>query len=72
MREPNVTISHGKRRLGVQVGGTAIRYATSVEIVQPSREVTTGDWVNVERCGDPVVRIEIPLRYVSFLESGKS
>lgn len=66
MREQNVVLQQGRRRFGVVVGGVPMAFATNVEIVRPTEERTSPDgWRIVEPDGDPVVRIEVPLRYVT-------
>lgn len=66
MPEQNVVLRQGRRRFGVVVGGVPMAFATNVEIVRPTEERISPDgWRIVEPVGDPVVRIEVPLRYVT-------
>lgn len=66
MPEKNVVLRQGRRRFGVVVGGVPMAFATNVEIIRPIKERISPDgWRIVEPDGDPVVRIEMPLRYVT-------
>lgn len=65
MPEKNVVLRQGKRRFTVRVGGVPMGYVTGVEIIRPIKERIVDGWRTAEPDGDPVVRIEVPLRYVT-------
>ncbi|WP_131798282.1 hypothetical protein [Devosia elaeis] len=67
MLEKNVVVKQSRRRLSVLVDGVPAAYVTNVEIVRPTKERVSPDgWRIVEPDGDPVVRIEVPLRFVTL------
>lgn len=70
-KKDTIRVSRRKGRFRVTISDDVHRGllpgVTNVEIVRPTKERVSPDgWRIVEPDGDPVVRIEIPLRFVTL------
>lgn len=69
-KKDTIRISRRKGRFRVAISDDVHRGllpgVTNVEIVRPIKERIVDGWRTAEPDGDPVVRIEVPLRFVTL------